>query len=653
MQSETMETYGMMRVAVVAPELRVADVTFNVARISDALDALATDGVRLSIFPEMALTGYTCGDLFHQQRLLDAARDGLLQLAGRTAEIPVAFVAGLPLAVGGRLFNCAAFCVGGEVIGLVPKTHLPVTQEYYEERWFSRSQTLPVETVALGGREVPIGSDLIFEAENFAECRIGVEICEDLWAVQPKSGRLALAGATVLVNPSASDELLGKAPYRRELVKQQSARCLAAYLYASSGPGESTTDVVFSGHGMICESGTILTESKRFQFRTTVTTADIDLERIEQERIRNSSFSSDAPIGSVRRVRFSLPRGGAARAGELRRPVPAHPFIPDDPAQRAENCHEIFSIQSTGLARRLDHTGAEKAVIGVSGGLDSTLALLVAARALAILQRSPSDILAVVMPGPGSTKRTQENAKRLAEAIGATCRVIPINDAVAGHLRDLSQPENLHDITFENAQARERTQILMDLANQVKGIVVGTGDLSELALGWCTYNGDQMSMYHVNAGVPKTLVRHVVEWCADEEFSGATSDLLRDICATPITPELLPLGEDLSLLQKTEDTIGPYELHDFFLYYFLRFGFRPEKLLFLAHAAYGDAYAKEELAKRLRVFLRMFFASQFKRSAMPDGPKVGTVALSPRGDWRMPSDASVACWIERLPDDVG
>jgi len=639
--------FGYLRVAVAAPELRVGDPAFNAERTVEALAGLAEEGCELAVFPELGLTGYTCGDLFYQTALREAAVSALLEVARATREHALAAVVGLPLEIDGRLFNCAAFVAGGCVHGIVPKSFLPTTQEYYEERWFSRAETLTADEIELEGEYVPVGTDLIFEIAGRPNCRIGIEICEDLWAVEPLSGPLALAGATVIVNPSAGDELLGKAAYRHELVKQQSARCLAAYAYAGAGPGESSTDMVFSGHGLLAECGQVLAETQRFEFSTHVATADFDLERITHERLCNSSFSA-ASAGGFRRIRVKL--GDGRDPGALRRAVPARPFVPGDTGERAAHCREIFAIQSTALARRVRHTGVRTLVLGLSGGLDSTLAALVCVKALEKLGCKPSDLLAIGLPGPGSSERTQKNAAALATALGATSRTISISDAVTAHLRDIGHAEGLHDITFENAQARERTQILMDVANQAGGIVVGTGDLSETALGWCTYNADHMSMYHVNVGVPKTLVRHLVEWCAAEEFDEPTRSLLLDIAATPISPELLPLAADASLAQKTEDTVGPYELHDFFLFQMVRNGFRPAKILALAEIAFAGAYTRGELLRWLEVFYARFFAQQFKRSAMPDGPKVGTVALSPRADWRMPSDACATVWLAEIAD---
>ena len=637
--------FGYLRVASIAPELRVGDPAFNAERIVQALDAAAADGCSVALFPELSLTGYTCGDLFFQSVLRRAAVDALLRVAGSTRDLSVAAVVGLPLEIDGRLFNCAALLAGGEVRGIVPKTYLPNSQEYYEERWFARAEALSRDTVGIGDASAPMGTDLIFEIGD--RCRIGIEICEDLWAVEPPSGPLALAGATLILNPSASDELLGKAAYRRDLVRQQSARCLAAYAYAGAGPWESGTDMVFSGAGILAECGQVLAEAKRFDFATGMAVADFDLERVAHERLTNSSFSA-AGGGGFRRVRFTMGDPVRTESIALRRPVPARPFVPEAAGERSAHCREIFSIQATALARRLLHTGSAKAVLGLSGGLDSTLAALVCARALEKLGRGPADLLAVVMPGPGSTERTQGNATALAAALGAEVRVIPIGPAVSQHLADIGQPEGLHDATYENAQARERTQILMDLANRTGGIVVGTGDLSEAALGWCTFNGDHMSMYHVNAGVPKTLVRHLVEWCAEEEFGEPARGLLLDIAATPISPELLPLDANAGLVQKTEETVGPYELHDFFLFQMVRNGFGPAKIAALADIAFERRFSRGEILGWLRVFCARFFANQFKRSSMPDGPKVGTVALSPRGDWRMPSDAAAAAWLAEI-----
>jgi NAD+ synthase (glutamine-hydrolysing) len=645
---------GFVRTAVISPELRVADVAFNTQAIVAALREAAGQGCRLAVFPELCLTGYSCADLFYQRTLLEAAAAALVEIALAAHMVEIAVVVGLPLAVDGRLFNCAALIADGRVLGFVPKTYLPSTNEFYEERWFTSASLAISETVEINGQEAPFGCDLLFAADNLPGCKIGIEVCEDLWAVNPPSGDMALAGATILLNGSASNELLGKVDYRRDLVRQQSARCLAAYLYAGAGPGESTTDTVWAGHSLIAENGSLLAETERFRFETMMAVADVDVQRLTHERLHNHTFGVASPGRAFRTVRFDLPGEERWSADEplIRPQLSRTPFVPADPERRAIHCQEIFSIQSVGLAKRLRHTATQRVTIGVSGGLDSTLALLVTAKAFDLAGPPRAGIIAITMPGFGTTARTRGNAERLAEDLGATLRTIPIGDAVRGHFRDIGHDEDKHDVTYENAQARERTQILMDVANQVGGFNVGTGDLSELALGWCTYNGDHMSMYHVNAGVPKTLVRFLVEWAAEAEFSGPTAAVLRDICATPITPELLPLGADGKLEQKTEDTIGPYELHDFFLYQTVRYQFAPAKVFLLARQAFVGAHDAASILRWLEVFYRRFFSQQFKRSAMPDGPKVGSVALSPRGDWRMPSDASPALWLAEV-DAIG
>ena len=648
-KSLTPADFGFVRVAVVAPELRVANVTFNTGKIIEAVASAAAQGARLVHFPELSITSYSCADLFYQSALLDQARSALIPIADATQVYGVAVVVGLPLLVEGRLYNCAAFLTEGKVAGIVPKSYLPNTNEFYEQRWFTSALQGTPDKLWIDGVEIPFGTDLLFPIDNVPGCTIGIEICEDLWAVSPPSGELAVAGATMLLNPSASNELLGKVEYRRDLVRQQSARCLAAYLYAGVGSGESTTDTVYAGHCMVAENGSILVETERFRFDTQMAVVDIDVQRLVHERIKNSSFSQATPARAHRTVHAQFAQQYPSEETVLLRPnLVRTPFVPADPAQRARNCREIFNIQSTGLARRLKHTGARSVVIGVSGGLDSTLALLVIAHAFDQLGLDRTGIIAITMPGFGTTARTRGNAERLAELLGATLRIIPIGDAVRQHFRDIGHDETTHDVTYENAQARERTQILMDIANQTGGLVVGTGDLSEGALGWMTFNGDHMSMYHVNAGVPKTLVRYLVAWCADEVFSGETSTVLYDIVDTPITPELLPLGQNQELEQKTEDTIGPYELHDFFLFHFLRHQFPPAKIFYLARYAFAGAYDDATIRKWLTIFYRRFFSQQFKRSSMPDGPKVGSVALSPRGDWRMPSDASSATWLAEL-----
>lgn len=648
MIKENNATYGFLRLACIMPELRIADPDFNRDKIVAALENAAQQGVQFAVLPELCITGYTCQDLFFQKVLQDKAVETLFNLAEEIALLPLAAVVGLPLAISGKLFNCAAFIQGGHVRGLVPKTYLPNNNEFYEHRWFRSSWELPVESIQWEGNDIPIGADLLFDAENLLGCRIGIEICEDMWAVQPPSSAQALAGATILCNPSASNELLGKADYRRTLVAQQSSRCMGLYAYAGAGPWESTTDMVYSGHALIVENGVILAESRSFSFASEMITADVDLERLQHERQTNTAYGDAHLHCSFRVLPFHMPT--QTNTNELQRPLARHPFVPADMQARAAHCGEIFSIQSTALARRIRHTGLSRLVLGVSGGLDSTLALLVCCHALDMLKMERDALICVTMPGFGTSSRTRNNATTLATLLGAQFREVPIGEAVNKHFSDIGHDPAVRDVTFENAQARERTQVLMDIANQVNGFVVGTGDLSEAALGWCTFNGDHMSMYHVNAGVPKTMVRYVIGWCAEELFQGETSRVLHDVIDTPISPELLPAGEETGAIQDTEATIGPYELHDFFLFYAQRHGFAPRKVFFLARKAFGDVYPPDVILQWLRLFYRRFFSQQFKRSAMPDGPKVGTVALSPRGDWRMPSDATATLWLRDLDD---
>ncbi|MGA2642585.1 MAG: NAD(+) synthase [Spirochaetia bacterium] len=645
--------HGFVRTAVASPELRVADVQFNVGRIIEQLHQAATTGCSLVVFPELCVTGYSCADLFYQRALLCQAAESLSVLADAANRVGIAAVVGFPLAIDGRRYNCAGLVVGGSaggrIAGVIPKTYLPSTNEYYEERWFTSGRHASFDSVVLSGESVAFGTDLLFHTTNTPGYTLGIEICEDLWAPEPPSGGYAVAGATVIANPSASDELLLKSEYRKELVKQQSARCNAAYLYAGAGPNESTTDVVFGGHSLICENGIVLLEAQRFSFESKLEYADIDVEHLQNERLKNSSFSS-APIRKYRTIEMGLPApcGAVVPGAILRRPLSRTPFVPGDEGNRDRNCKEIFAIQSTGLARRLRHTGAKTVVIGISGGLDSTLALLIARKAFDILQLPSRGILAVTMPAFGTTTRTLGNAERLMKQLQTTAMNIPIHEAVRVHFKGIGVDAADHDTTYENSQARERTQILMDLANKRGGLVVGTGDLSELAMGWSTFNGDHISMYNVNGGVPKTLVRYLIEWVAKAEYSGETSAVLRDVCATPISPELLPPQSTGELSQKTESLIGPYELHDFFLYHVIRCQFRPRKVAFLAQRAFEGTYSAEEIDHWLSTFYRRFFGNQFKRSTLPDGPKVGSVALSPRGDWRMPSDASSRLWLSDL-----
>lgn len=643
-----MASHGYVRVGVCTPACRVADVTYNCGQIRTMV-AEARD-CRFFVFPELCVTAYTCGDLFFQPLLIEQARRALMQLAEFTSEQRVTIVVGAPIAHRGRLFNCAVFISSGRILGVVPKRFLPNTGEFYEERWFSSAADLDATELDWDGVRIPFGSDLLFRADGVPDCLVGIEICEDVWVATPPSGQLAISGATVLLNLSASPELLGKMEYRRALVQAQSARCLAAYLYASSGPGESSTDLVFSGHSLIAENGSILAEAERFRFDGQLIVADIDIDRLVNERFKNNSYGFSRADTSCRVIDFPLHDLSIDR---VLRPVVATPFVPQVEEERARRCHEIFEIQTTGLAKRLLHTGATRAVIGISGGLDSTLALLVTVKAFDKLGYDRAGIETITMPGFGTTKRTRGNAERLAELLGTRLRIIPIDAAVRQHFADIGHNESVHDITYENSQARERTQILMNIANQVHGLLIGTGDLSELALGWCTYNGDHMSMYAVNTGVPKTLVRYLVEWCADAEFSGNIATILHDVCATPVSPELLPPHENDEIKQRTEDKIGPYLLHDFYLYHVVRLQHRPSKIFFLARQAFGEEFSNIELLLWLRTFYRRFFSQQFKRSCLPDGPKVGSVVLSPRGDWRMPSDASAALWLDELKELEG
>ena len=631
---------GFLKAATLSPSLRVADCAYNTSQILSQLKDAAARGVRLAVFPEFCLTGYTCGDLFLQRTLQQGALDGLQTLLDASRELDVVALVGLPLLVRGKLYNCAAVLCGGRLLGLVPKTYLPNYGEFYEKRQFTPGST-EVETVTVCGQEVPFGTSLLFRCRQMPSFVLGVEICEDLWSALPPSTFHALAGATVIANLSASDETVGKAEYRRTLVSNQSARLLCGYLYASAGHGESTQDMVFAGHDLIAENGTLLAETSPFEGGWAET--ELDCQRMESERARNTSFEPST-VGYLT-VDFDL----TLTETPLSRWVDPTPFIPHDERRRAERCELILKMQADGLAKRLEHAHAKTAVIGISGGLDSCLALLVAVRAMKQLGRPASDVLAVTMPCFGTTRRTRSNAEILCDELAVSFTEIDIANTVHSHFKDIGQDEQMLDVTFENGQARVRTLELMDTANRTGGLVVGTGDLSELALGWATYNGDHMSMYGVNAGVPKTLVRHLVRYEADIAASAELRRVLLDILDTPVSPELLP-AKDGEIAQKTEDLVGPYELHDFYLYYVLRFGFGPAKIFRLAKAAFAGRaeYPDEVLYRWLRNFYWRFFAQQFKRSCLPDGPKVGSVTLSPRGDWRMPSDAAAALWLAEL-----
>ncbi len=627
--------HGWIKVTAATPSLRVADPEYNAAEIVAMARCAAAEGSALCVFPELSLTAYTCGDLFLQQTLLDGALTALETVRDGTAALDMLTVVGLPVRDGSALFNCAAVLCRGKLLGLVPKQYIPNYAEFYEARHFTSGIGQATRMIRLLGQEVLFGTDLLFACRQLPSFVLGLEICEDLWTANPPSGRLAECGATVIANLSASDELIGKAGYRRELVKGQSGRLLCGYLYADAGFGESTQDLVFAGHNLIAENGSLLAESDRFE--NGMISSEFDLERLLHDRRRSNTFGMDST--EMVTVPFDLTLHDTA----LTRWVPRTPFVPEGDSQLSGRCEEIMNLQATGLASRLRHTHAKTAVIGLSGGLDSTLALIVTVHAFDRLGLDRKGILAVTMPCFGTTARTKSNALRLAEEYGASIRTVEIGDAVKQHFADIGQAMEQQDVTFENAQARMRTLVLMDLANQCGGMVIGTGDLSELALGWATYNGDHMSMYGVNASIPKTLVRYLTAFEMDRSGERLAA-ILRDILDTPVSPELLP-PKDGEISQKTEELVGPYELHDFYLYYMLRFGFRPEKLYRLAKHAWGDTYSDDTIKKWLVIFLRRFFSQQFKRSCLPDGPKVGTVALSPRGDWRMPSDASSTLWL--------
>ncbi len=629
---------GFIKVAAGTPKIKVADCRHNAEQIFFLMREAAEQGVRVLALPELCLTGYTCGDLFVHDTLLRGAEEALATVLEATKHLDMVTALGLPLRYKNKLYNCAAIIHMGEILGVAPKTHMPNYGEFYEGRWFHPAPA-PGGLYRLCGQEVYFGSNQLFSCRTMPGLVLGVELCEDLWATNPPSVDLAAAGATVILNLSASNEAVGKAQYRRSLAAGQSGRLVCGYVYANAGEGESSTDLVFAGHNLIAENGVILAERR---FATGLTISEIDVEKLAYERRRLSTFPAG---GEGIRVPFDLEESTTT----LTRAISPTPFLPENPAERKSRCDEILLIAALGLKQRLEHTGAKYAVVGLSGGLDSTLAILIAAIAMKLLGRSAEDILAVTMPCFGTTDRTRDNAVELAARLGATLRHIDISASVRSHLKDIGHPLDRHDVTFENAQARERTQVLMDLANQMDGLVVGTGDLSELALGWCTYSGDQMSMYAVNASIPKTLVRHLVSFVAGDkaEEDKRLSAVLSDILDTPVSPELLPAVNG-AIAQKTEDLVGPYELHDFFLYYLLRWGMSPRKVLRLAEHAFGRRYDRAAILKWLRVFCRRFFSQQFKRSCMPDGPKVGSVSLSPRGDWRMPSDASARLWLEEL-----
>ena len=630
---------GFVKVAAATPDIRVADVEFNTQNIINAMEEAQKNGAKILVFPELCVTGYTCSDLFDHSVLLKASRKALLEIAENTNDKDMLVFVGAPLEVNGKLYNVAAAMNQGEIIGFTTKTFLPNYGEFYEMRQFTPGPQT-VREITFEGKKIPFGPQILFQAEGMEELVVAAEICEDVWSPIPPSIQAALEGATVIVNCSASDETIGKDTYRRALISGQSARLISGYIYANAGEGESTTDLVFGGHNIIAENGTVLKESSRYV--NEIIYSELDLQRITGERRKNTTFQ---PLDEETLVR--IPFTVEETKTFLTRTFPKKPFVPSDEQTRAQRCEEILTIQAMGLKKRLAHTNARTAVVGISGGLDSTLALLVTARAFDMLGRDKKDIIAVTMPCFGTTDRTYQNACEMSKKVGATLIEVSIADAVNVHFRDIGHDPEDHSVTYENCQARERTQVLMDIANKTWGMVIGTGDLSELALGWATYNGDHMSMYGVNASVPKTLVRHLVKYAADDTKDEALKNVLYDVLDTPVSPELLP-PKDGDIAQKTEDLVGPYELHDFFLYFMLRFGYEPSKIFRIACMTFDGEYDKETIFKWLETFCRRFFSQQFKRSCLPDGPKVGTVALSPRGDWRMPSDACVAVWMKDL-----
>lgn len=639
-----MNNLGFVKVAAAIPNVKVADCEYNASRIKELAKNAESQGVKILEFPELCITGYTCADLFYQQLLLTQAENAL-QSVLNAVDADMVYIVGLPVSYNSRLFNVAAICKKGEILGVVPKSFLPNTNEFYEKRWFSSGFELDKEaTISLCGCKVPFGTNIIFEREDL---KFAVEICEDLWLAQSPSYQHALNGALLVFNLSASNEVIGKDAYRKQLISQQSGKCVAAYVYSGAGFGESSTDLVFSGTAMVYENGACLAESKRFCIDEQLIVADVDLQRLLADRRKNTGFFEVGKYQSgaeYRHISFSFDN---EKLENVTRTEHSLPFVPGAAGLNAR-CEEIFNIQVWGLATRLHHTGIKSVVLGISGGLDSTLALLVCVKTFDKLRLPRKNIIGITMPGFGTTKRTHNNSLDLMDSLGVTSREIDIKAASIQHLKDINHDLEKLDVTYENTQARERTQILMDVANKEGGLVVGTGDLSELALGWATYNGDHMSMYAVNTSIPKTLVRSLVKFVAENEVDEKSKVTLLDVVDTPVSPELLPADDKGEIAQKTEDIVGPYELHDYFLYYMLRFGFSPKKIFFMARRSFDGQFDAETIKKWLRIFFKRFFQQQFKRSCMPDGPKVGSVNFSPRGDWRMPSDASSRMWLEEI-----
>jgi NAD+ synthase (glutamine-hydrolysing) len=654
--------YGFIKVASAVPSVKVADCKYNAKQIEKLIVEANKKGVKIICFPELSITAYTCADLFEQQLLLKEAERSLFDILSHTHNYNIIAIVGMPITVEGCIVNAAVVIQQGYIHGIVPKSYLPNYNEFYEKRWFTSGMQLIGKNTKLCGKEVPIDSHLLFRTPKVT---FAIELCEDVWATIPPSSFSALQGAEIIFNLSASNECIGKHNYLCSLISQQSARCIAGYVYSSCGFGESTTDVVFAGNALIYENGTLLAASKRFCFEEQMVTTDIDVERIRSERRKNTTFASNkmattagleypvvTTLQSIVNEEFPIIRSSRStklHETNIERSFDPHPFVPKGKALD-ERCEEIFAIQVSGLAQRLVHTNAQTAVVGISGGLDSTLALLVCVKTFDKLGKDRSGIVGITMPGFGTTDRTYNNAINLMRSLGVTIREINISKAVTQHFSDIGHDPAVHDVTYENSQARERTQLLMDVANQTNGMVIGTGDLSELALGWATYNGDHMSMYGVNASIPKTLVKHLVQWVAENGVDNESRTTLLDIVDTPISPELIPADENGNIKQKTEDLVGPYELHDFFLYNIMRFGFRPAKVYMMATKAFDGVYDKETIKKWLYTFYRRFFNQQFKRSCLPDGPKVGSISISPRGDWRMPSDATSALWLNEVEE---
>ena len=640
--------YGFVKVAAAIPQVKIADCQYNAEQAESLIAKAEGSGVQVIVFPELNLTGYSCGDLFGQTLLLEQAELGLMRVMNNTRQLDIISIVGMPVRVESVLMNCAVVIQKGKILGIVPKTYLPNYKEFYEHRWFASAFTYTDEVVVrLCGQLAPVSANLLFET---SEVRLGIELCEDVWAPVPPSSALALKGADIIFNLSADTENISKHQYLRSLLAQQSARCLAGYVFASSGFGESTTDVVFAGNALIYENGGLLAASERFSFDKQLVMSEIDVERLRGERLLNTTFAASVRQMDGCPAKVIQTERVPEKELSLTRKIEPHPFVPAGGELLDERCEEIFSIQIAGLAKRLVHTGCKTVVVGISGGLDSTLALLVCVKTFDKLGLSRKGIVGITMPGFGTTGRTHHNAVELMRSLGVTSREISIREACIQHFKDIGHDLDVHDVTYENSQARERTQILMDYANKIGGLVIGTGDLSELALGWATYHGDHMSMYGVNASIPKTLVRYLVNWVAETGVDADSRATLLDIIDTPISPELIPADENGNIKQKTEDLVGPYELHDFFLYHFLRFGFRPAKIYYLACVAFCGNYDDATIKKWLTNFFRRFFTQQFKRSCLPDGPKVGSVSLSPRGDWRMPSDASAALWLQECEE---